>query len=180
MHNKADVWEAVEKFRREFPKQLCDIPADVLTVIEIEMGLDVVPLQNLQSHYLVDAAVIPDFSGIYVDKYSYRYIEGRPVREFNRLRFSIAHELGHIVLHRHLAPQKGFASIQEFFEWTRQYQKDKYTLEQQANEFAGRLLVSVNRLTEHFDEFSNRAKSKNVDMSDPAIRDRLSCTPRSF
>lgn len=153
MNYKRDVWEAVEKFRMQHPKELCSLPVDVLTVIELNLRLDVIPFADLLEKYSVDAAVISDFSGIYVDERSYKFLAGEPAWRFNRLRFSLAHELGHIVLHREMTGGLKFANIQEFFNWTRRYEVSRFTLEQEANEFGGRLLVPVDRLRADFDAF---------------------------
>src|SRR5271170_6535858 len=119
MSGKADVWEAVEKFRAQYPNDLASCPVDVLTAIEVRMRLDVIPFEKLLLNYSVDAAVKPDFSGIYVDKKSYQYLEGVPQWQFNRLRFSLAHELGHIVLHRDLVKDVIFKTVKDFWDWTR-------------------------------------------------------------
>ena len=155
MRDKNDVWSAVEEFRAKHPNDLDQLPVDVLTVIEVQMRLDVIPFPGLLMKYSVDAAVVPNFSGIYVDADSYKYLEGRPPRQFNRMRFSLAHEPGHIVLHRELAKDCVFKSIEDFRKWTRIYNENRFTLEQQANEFGGRLIVPPDRLQADFDDFVN-------------------------
>lgn len=160
MNGKADVWTAVERFRREHPKDLLAVPADVLTVIEVRLRMDVIPFPDLFRKYSVDAAVLPDFSGIYVDERSYKFLEGKPVWLFNRLRFSLAHELGHLVLHRDLARDLKFKTLEDFWNWMRRYSASKYGLEWEANEFAGRLLVPVERLKADFDTFAARIKAQ--------------------
>ena len=77
-----------------------------------------------------------------------------PVWKQKRLRFSVAHELGHLALHRAAASTVKFGSFEDFQMWTRN--GDKYELEQAANEFAGRLLVPVDRLRDYFDKFATR------------------------
>jgi Zn-dependent peptidase ImmA (M78 family) len=47
-----------------------------------------------------------------------------------------------------------FASLSDFAGWTQNYGGRKYTIEQEANEFAGRLLVPESRLRICFDEFA--------------------------
>jgi len=154
------VWAAVEEIRQTHQKDLAKVPVDVLTAIEVRLRLDVVPFPDLLWKYSVDAAVIPDFSGIYVDKQSYNFLEGRPVWEFNRLRFSMAHELGHIVLHRKLVGELKFGTVDDFWSWMRKYDENKGTLEWEANEFAERLLVPIERLKADFDAFTNEIKGQ--------------------
>jgi len=160
MNGKTDVWAAVESLRQRHVKDLGKVPVDVLTAIEVRLRLDVIPFPNLFSKYSVDAAVTPDFAGIYVDESSYCFLEGRPPWQFNRLRFSLAHELGHIVLHRERAGDLKFRTLEDFRDWMRQYNQSRYSLEWEANEFAGRLLVPIERLQEDFDQFAARTQEQ--------------------
>ena len=160
MSGKVDVWAAVEAFRQKHKKDLCKIPIDVLTAIEVRLRLDVIPFPDLFVKYSADAAVMSDFSGIYVDEQSYEFLEGEPIWRFNRLRFSLAHELGHIILHRDLARELKFKTLDDFRNWMQQYQASRHNLEWEANEFAGRLLVPVERLKADFDAFVGQIKTQ--------------------
>lgn len=181
MTGKTDVWDAVEAFRAQNVKDLGRIPVDVLTCIEVRLKIDVIPFPRLLSKYSVDAAVMPDFSGIYVDKDSYAYLEGKPLWMFNRLRFSLAHELGHIVLHREIVKGVKFESLEDFWKFSRLYSKSKYGLEWEANEFAGRLIVPIDRLKVDFDKFAAGVKGEfpswwsSMDLR-AALTDQLSTT----
>ena len=92
------------------------------------------PTAGLSKNVGVDAFISTDFKTIYVDsveydKASYRY------------RFSIAHELGHFVLHKKYCS----SSASDFNEWLKILHsvKNNYA-EFQANYFAGNLLVPEN------------------------------------
>jgi Zn-dependent peptidase ImmA (M78 family) len=152
-----EIWDQVEEFRRI---QLGDrgelLPIDVITLAELELRLNLIPFDDLFSKFNIDAALIQDFSGIYVDAQSYYELDNGPIWRRYRLRFSIAHELGHYVLHRSLAEQHKFTTFGEFFEWIRSSDGEKYNLEKAANEFAGRLLVPKSRLDEHYSETRSR------------------------
>lgn len=153
MNGKAEIWELADRFREKHLGSPCYVPVDVLTVIEVRLRLDVIPFDRLMEKYSVDAAVMPDFSGIYVDKRSYGFLEGQPPWLFNRLRFSLAHELGHILLHRDLAGGLSFKTLEDYRAWMRRYEASRYGLEWEANEFAGRLLIPSDRLKADFDVF---------------------------
>jgi len=155
MNGKEDVWTAVEEFRRQYlTGELGHLPVDVFTLVELSLRLDVIPFDDLFAKYDSDAAITQDFTGIYVDAEAYVLWEKGPVWKQNRLRFSVAHELGHYVLHRDLASGLAFNSFDEFAQWIRRQDGQKYALEQAANEFAGRLLVPPEQLKIHFEQFS--------------------------
>jgi hypothetical protein len=157
MNGKEEVWEIVEKFRQETLRESSqDLPVDVFTLAEITLRLDVAPFNDLFSKHCIDAAIMLDFSGIYVDAEAYILWERGPVWKQKRLRFSVAHELGHFALHQEIASKLKFNSLEEFRQWTRTNNGQKYSLEQAANEFAGRLLVPLDRLSSFFDGFAAR------------------------
>lgn len=160
MNGKEQVWDRVEAFRRQYlVGELAHLPVDVFTLAEIELQLDIIPFDDLYEKYEVDAALIHDFSGLYVDAEAYIIWEKGPRWKQRRLRFSVAHELGHYVLHRGIAAAVEFESFDDFARWTNGNQGQQYTIEQEANEFAGRLLVPHARLQAAFDQFALGVKS---------------------
>lgn len=154
MNGKEAVWEQVETFRKHYLRgDLAHLPVDVFTLAEIDLKLDIIPFDDLFEKYDSDAALMHDFSGIYVDAEAYIIWEKGPLWKQRRLRFSVAHELGHFILHREIAAKAAFKNFGEFAAWTKGYHGQQYTLEQAANEFAGRLLVPTDRLTAELERF---------------------------
>ena len=155
MNGKEGVWEQVEEFRRKYLGGILQsLPVDVFSLAELHLKLDVIPFDDLFAKYDADAAITQDFTGLYVDAEAYVFWEKGPVWKQNRLRFSVAHELGHFVLHRELAAKLKFQTLEDFVFWTRSHGGQKYAVEQAANEFAGRLLAPMERLQQLFDEFA--------------------------
>jgi Zn-dependent peptidase ImmA (M78 family) len=160
MNGQGKVCEAAEAFRRQYlAGDRGTLPVDVFSVVELRLRLDVIPFDDLQAKYRIDAALLPDFSGLYVDAESYVFWEKGPIWKQNRLRFTVAHELGHWVLHRDYAAKVKFASFDQFARHFKGEDQSRYWLEQEANEFAGRLLVPVERLRELFDQFAGQIGS---------------------
>jgi Zn-dependent peptidase ImmA (M78 family) len=116
----------------------------------IEMGLDlsIEPLPNLLRELDVDAFLKRDYSGVVVD------IECFMEERFqNRFRFSLAHEIGHLVLHRNLFDEYPISSIEEWKFFITEIPEEQYKfIEYQANEFAGRLLIPRNALMKEIEE----------------------------
>jgi Zn-dependent peptidase ImmA (M78 family) len=120
MNGKDVIWERVESFRKEFlTHDSKHLPIDVFTLAEIDLKLDIVPFDDLFQKYDCDAALMLDFSGIYVDAEAYVLWEKGPLWKQKRLRFSVAHELGHYVLHREIAKKVTFKDLKSFAMWTR-------------------------------------------------------------
>lgn len=137
-----------DEIRDEYaPGQL---PVDIESLIDFGHGLTIQPVASLAE--LSDAEAMAAADGtIWVDLDQYMN-----ERYQNRMRFSLAHEFGHWVLHRDtlkdllIRPELPTDEALEYYlEAMRAMgDKDYSTLEYQANEFAGRLLVPVTALRE--------------------------------
>ena len=158
MNGMDPVWVQVERFRHErLTGQLASLPVDVFTVAELDLRLDIIPFDDLFAKYGMDAMLRQDLTGIYVDAEAYQLLEKGPIWKQKRLRFTFAHELGHFVLHREEATSRRFSDFPAFFRWLHEESPTRYRIEQEANEFAGRLLVPRERIQDDFDRFTVRA-----------------------
>ncbi len=153
------VWRKIEELRAQYDLLQEDrTPLDVFTFFEVDLRLDPIPFDDLTAKYRVEAAITADFTGMYLDAEQYALMEKGPEWKLARLRFTVAHELAHFFLHRDLPQKENFASLPAFARWTENYGGRKYTVEQEANEFAGRLLVPESKLRLLFEEFSAEAE----------------------
>jgi hypothetical protein len=136
-----EIWDSAENIRTEY----CPagkLPIDVERIVEFDLGLDIEPMHDLLREADMDAYLRSDLTGIIVD-YD-RYMEARFA---NRMRFSFAHELGHLYLHKNLYASISFNSAEEWHDILQSLPESEYkNFEYQANEFAGRLLVPRNEL----------------------------------
>lgn len=147
--SKNKICAAADKFRKDH--SLNAIPINILDFIEFELQLEIVPIPNLRTGYDIDAFLYGDWRRIGLDQQSYL----SPVME-NRLRFSVAHELGHYVLHRGLL-DKYYTTPDEWIHFFKGIPEEQYNwIEYHANEFAGRLLVPVDHLKTQFSSAMNR------------------------
>ncbi len=103
----SDICRVADEFRNKFwPSK--KIPIDVLLVAEFELGLEIRPISKLKEEADVDALLLGDWQTIVVDQNQYM-----DDRYTNRLRYSVAHELGHYVLHRDVFSQIPQGSLEE-------------------------------------------------------------------
>ena len=153
-----DIRKAIDELRSKYEVlQDNKLPIDIFTFAEVDLGLNLIPFDDLKAKYDVDAALQGDFSAIYVDAEQYDLMERGPIWKLRRLRFSLAHELGHFYLHK---DHPGYVSaVQDFTNWTNSNSSEKYRVEMEANEFAGALLVPTQRLKELYSEFEAKASS---------------------
>lgn len=116
------------------------IPIPIEEIIDLQLGIDIIPIPGLKDAFEkvgldIDAFISSDFTNISVDKYIQE-------KRSNRYRFTLAHEIGHMLLHRYLYSQFKFDTIAE---WLKAIELmpmvGRLMVEWQANEFAGLILV---------------------------------------
>ncbi len=147
-----EIWDAVEEFRRRGDiGPYANVPVDVFSIAEITLRLDPLLAPSLYDKFKVDAAISFDLTGIFLDKQAYEDFESGDRWEERRLRYSVAHEIGHFVLHRREILASFFESIGDFRKWAGR-REDCNSAEYQAHEFAGRLLVPLEALVRVYDE----------------------------
>jgi hypothetical protein len=134
------AWAEADRVRAEFwPSG--EIPVEVEEILWA-VGLRVEPIQSLREAGDVDALLRGDLTSVVVD--ADEYMDDRML---NRIRFSMAHELGHFVLHAELYRGMAHASIEQWIDFIHRVPEDQWGfVELHAYEFAGRLLVPSDRL----------------------------------
>lgn len=144
---KEDLWLRADELRAKVWTD-GSIPVDVMEIVEFELDMEVRPISRLQEDADVDALLLSDWKTIIVDHEHFMN-----ERYTNRLRFSIAHEMGHYVLHKHLFSQFQYDTAEEWAELMLAIPETEYSyLEYHANEFAGRFLVPLEALKRELEE----------------------------
>jgi Zn-dependent peptidase ImmA (M78 family) len=125
--------------------KLAEIPINIEFVAECNYMIHIVPFAGLLQEYGIDGYSASDFSTIYVDEFVYNQ---RPTR----LRFTVAHELGHRVLHEKYLSMLKFSSVDQWIEiiLNNLDRSDYEKMEYQANAFAGLVLVPQDNLKVQF------------------------------
>ena len=150
-------WNAAESFRLQYwPSG--DIPVDVLAIAEFELDLEIRTITGLKEEADVDALLLGDWKTIVVDQE--QYLDDRFI---NRLRFSVAHELGHFVLHEAIFQTIPRDSPDTWIAFMQDMPDSEYGfLEYHANEFAGRLLVPLDILKAEFERVIMEVEAKGI------------------
>jgi len=156
-----DIRRAVAEFRTRYWSR-DTIPVDIFEIVEFELGIEIRTIFNLREAGDVDALLLGDLKTIAVDQNDFLN-----ERAQNRLRFSIAHEIGHLVLHQDTFSKIQCPSIDEWIAFFQQIPEDQYYwIEQHAYEFAGRLLVPREKLIEKLNDAVALARSSGFDAWD--------------
>ncbi len=146
--------ERVEVFRKDFWNNT--IPVEIEEIIELKLKISLAPILGFWKLTKMDALITSNWRCIYVDYEKY-------MRCDNRLRFSLAHEIGHYVMHRQIYNNFGIKTLEDYRKLYKDIPTRQYGyLEVQANRFASHLLIPRKVLAI---EMEKELKNKN----DPRI-----------
>ena len=156
-----DIRVAADNFRNKYwPSN--SIPIDIFEILEFELNIEIRTISSLKEAGDIDALLLGNLNTIVVDQNDFLN-----ERSQNRLRFSVAHEIGHLVLHSELFSNISYSSVEEWIQFFQKIPEDQYAwIEQHAYEFAGRLLVPREKLMEKLKDAVSMAKTRGFDAWD--------------
>ncbi len=177
--NLAAAREAAESFRAQHiaGKPFEDrFPIDVVFIADVGLGLNLIDFPGLEDEIGSSAYVTGSLTELYIDEelQSAYNSPSAPVWKKDRLRFSVAHELGHIQMHGTLVPKIRCAAIEDLKArintppaWVRD-------VEDEASEFAGALIAPRSHLEQAFKAFGELQAQTNPKWRDYSeLRDRF-------
>ena len=131
-----------------------DVPVDIEGIIESQ-NIEIIPVPFLKRKFGVESAANSKFDKIYVDRSRYR-----SKRYYVHVRYAMAYELGHIVMHRGILNSNNSYKTTE--EWLRFMRRDEdweyWILKYQANVFARAILVPEEPLFKAVEELEDDAE----------------------
>lgn len=140
------------------------LPVPIEEIIELQLGIDIIPINSLKAAYNIDGFISYNFKEIRVDndlfeKFEYRY------------RFTLAHEIGHKIIHQDFYEALQFSNADEWIKIINSIDSKQYSfLELHANNFAGLILVPEHHLKEKYQEAINIIEASGFDKeSNPDI-----------
>lgn len=152
--------ERAEAFLREH-RAWGSVPVPIEDIIDLRMKIDIIPLPGLLRSFNIDAFLSSDCRSITVDESVYEH------RVPHRYRFSLAHEVGHAVLHRPIFTALEFNTIRQYKRTLAELTDfDVNRMEWQAYSFAGLILVPSPDLATHFAVAIQRAEAAGISVAD--------------
>ena len=116
------------------------IPIPIEKIVEFRLQIDIVPLPGLEDAFGVVGFTSSDLREISVDQYVYEHQPGR-------YRFTLAHEVGHVMLHANLFKSQRFRNIEDWKKLIKKLPEFEYrSLKWQAYSFGGLVLAPADLL----------------------------------
>ena len=101
-----EIARHAEDFLREHASAE-EIPVDIESIVEFRLGMDIVPVPGLQRDHGIEGYISRDMGSIHVD-------EGVLINVPVRYRYTLAHEVGHLVLHSELLKDDANGAVDEW------------------------------------------------------------------
>lgn len=143
----SEIEAKIEEFLDDY--ELKDnLPVDVEHILEFYLGVNLNIIPNLEKTHAIECYLSADFSMVTIDESSFK-------RNPRRARFSIAHEIAHIILHKQYYESLSFKDPDEYIEKMSAIpDEDHKRIERQAYIFAGYLLLPTKFLKAEIESFT--------------------------
>lgn len=163
----AQVRHAADEFLNKY-NQGDLLPVPIEEIAELKLGIFLCAINGIKNLIGIDGFITSDFSQITIDEYCYtKYSE--------RTRFTIAHEIGHKILHQDWYKKNGptnFNDHQDFF--SKISETDYRYIEIQAQTFAGLVLVPSKLLSkELINKLGKMPENEDAEILQPIFNDLL-------
>ena len=111
------------------------IPVPIERIVEMGLGLDIIPFPDLKRCRDLDGFLSSDGEAIYVD-------QAQLEKSLHRYRFTLAHEVSHLLLHLDLYREAAPKTLAEYLAFQESFDGDlRNAYEFQAMNVAGRILL---------------------------------------
>ncbi len=148
---------AEEFLRQHHPAET--IPVPIEEIVEFGFGINIIPLPGLHGDHDIDGFISASLTEIFVDLFVF---ESRPTR----YRFTLAHEIAHLVLHGDALKEVRPRSVAEWKRFvSRLSEKDRGWLEWQAYCFAGLVLVPPTPLAAEYRTAVRMADEEGIEIT---------------
>lgn len=148
----------IERIADDFLKQhhsSMSLPIPIEDIAELSLGLRIIPIHNLKNDFGVDSYITSDFKQIVIDQYCYDKHE-------NRCRFTYAHEMAHLILHKGFYSTGSVNDIKSFLKFQNSITNDEIkSIEIQAYYFAGYVLLLSRLFRKAFEDSISLLGGKN-------------------
>jgi len=124
-----EIGERAESFiNRHHPSR--ELPIPIEKIIEFQLGLDIVPHPNLYLNFRINGFLTSDRTAIFVDERQFS-------QYWEKYRFTLAHEVGHYVLHEKAFGEVVWSGVDEYKDFIMSMDKEALDrFEIQGNYFA--------------------------------------------
>ena len=140
------VQTTASEFLRNYHPALT-VPIPIEEIAELQLGIKIVLIKGLVRDFGVNAFITQSFDTIVIDEAMY-------VRQPERIRFTIAEEIGHLLLHKTWYQKHGPKDAGDYLTWQERLDGKLFDyIERQAKTLASMVLMPENILRAQWERF---------------------------
>jgi hypothetical protein len=155
-----EIRQVAEDLLVHYSSALIPVPVPIEEIVEIHLRLEIIPFRAYKQRFSADGSISTDLTNITVDEEAMN-------RYPSRYRFTLAHEVGHLLLHRDYIQS---LAHDEVADWKASLlgttPTDRSRMEYQASQFAGCLLVPREPLATAFEEARQLLEKRGFDIAE--------------
>lgn len=126
------------------------LPVPIEDIVELQLSIRIVLIHGLIRDFGVNAFITQNFDSIVID-------EAMFTKQAERIRFTIAEEIGHLFLHKEWYMVKGPKGFDDYLQWQEKLDRELFGyIERQAKTFASMVLMPEEVITEKWSDFAKR------------------------
>jgi len=136
-------------FLREYHPSL-KLPVPIEEIAELKLKIKIILIPRLIKNFGVNAFLNHTFDTIVIDEFMY-------IKQPDRIRFTLAEEVGHLILHKEWYSKHGPSSLENYYKWVENLDAKTYAyVERQAKTFASFILMPEEKVMEVMSQFAKQ------------------------
>ena len=153
MWSLQNIEQAAIKFLEQYNPGW-EIPVPIDEILELKLKIKLIVYPGMEERFGVNALINNKFDSIGIDQRIFN-------AQVERTRFTLAEEIGHMVLHKDWYVKNGPASFTSFLDWHSTIDPQTYEyIERQAKTFAAFVLMPSNVLLPEWKQFVGTERSQ--------------------
>ena len=140
------VKQAAKEFLQKYHQGL-SLPVPIEDIVELKLKIKIILIQGLIKNFGINALINQKFDSIVIDENMFQ-------RQPERIRFTLAEEIGHLFLHKDWYIKNGPKAMEDYLSWHLKLDRKTFGfIERQAKTFAGMVLIPETVLKKEWQEF---------------------------
>lgn len=149
------VRQTANKFLHRYHPSL-ELPIPIEDISELKLRIRIVLINGLIRNFGVNAFISQNFDTIVIDEMMF-------TKQPERIRFTVAEELGHLFLHKDWYFKNGPKGLENYLQWQQTVDGELFDyIERQAKTFASMVLMPEDRVIEQWNDFKKRSNLPSV------------------
>lgn len=149
------VKQAANEFLRTYYPSL-SLPIPIEDIVELKLKIKIILIKGLIRDFGINAFISQSFDTIVIDENMFS-------KQPERIRFTVAEEIGHLFLHKDWYVKNGPKGLEDYLQWQQTVDGKLFDyIERQAKTFASMVLMPEIKIVEKWRDFAGRYNLASV------------------